>query len=395
MTAVLPRERRPGGLARPDAAVTDDVPATLTGVRAERNAGFDRVVFDCLGALPEAQVAYAPPGGTGPGRALLRVVLEPATHGAHAPDPPVIEGFPALRQVDPVWDTSRTVTWGITVAERSAFRVSRLPSPDRVVVDVDHVEPGIGGDVLQEGDVGAGVATWQWRLHLALSRAMSVDGQFGPGTRAATEDFQGAQGLSPHGRVDPRTRAAMARVLDFPEEDVLALADIRAAAAFLHDVMDGDDDLVGPLGELFTALGIVVRTLDTEFDEAAADRVALRPFVLTEQLRLLAHGLRSGTLVDGASFVQALTEAGASARPDAVRQFTWYDLTEVMGPVVDVAEMGRRDLLPALVLCLGRERAARRGDAVPDPVWGDEYLDPLQLILLQYAISYAPEVPGA
>ena len=372
-----------------------DARATLTGVRVERNAPFDRVVFDCRGSLPEAEVVYAPQGGSGPGSALLRVVLTPATYGAQPPESPVIDGFPVLREVRPLWDTFSSLTWVITVAERAAFRVFRLPAPDRVVVEVDHVEPGIGGDVLQEGDVGAGVATWQWRLQLALSRMMTVDGQFGASTLAATEDFQGAQGLSPHGRVDPRTRAAMARALEFPEEDVLALADIQAAAAFLHDVMDGDDDLVGPLGELFTALGFVVRTLDTEFDEVAADRVALRPFVLTEQLRLLAHGLRSGTLVDGASFVRALTEAGAGARPDAVRQLTWYDLTEVMGPVVDVAEMGRRDLLPALVLCLGRERAARRGDAVPDPVWGDEYLDPLQLMLLHYAIAYAPELQEA
>jgi hypothetical protein len=237
------------------------------------------------------------------------------------------------------------------------------------------------------------VATWQWRLHLALSRFVPVDEEFGPVTRAATQEFQRVQSLSPDGRAGPRSRAAMARVLGLPEEDVLAVQDIRGAAAFLHDVMDRDEDLVGPLGELFTALGFIVRTLDTEFDQVVADRAARRPFVLTEQLRLLAHGLRSGTLVDGDSFVRALRGAGVGPRPDTGRSFTWDDLTEVLGPVTSVDELGRRDLLPALVLCLGRERAARRGDPAPDPVWGDEYLDPLQVLLLHYAIAYAPRRP--
>ena len=66
----------------------------------------------------------------------------------------------------------------------------------------------------------------------------------------------------------------------------------------------------------------------------------------------------------------------------------------MLKPVLDAEELGRRDLLQALVLCLGQERAARRGEGDSDPIWGDEYLDPLQLLLLHQAIAYAPKVNG-
>jgi len=369
-------------------------PAILTGVQVEQDTSADRVVFECDGPLPEAQVTAVPqPDPTRPGRVVLGVALEPATYQDQPPVPPAVEGFAALRQVAAGWHSFTRVTWGISTADRTALRVQRLPTPARVVVEVDHAEPGIGCDVLEEGDESAAVATWQWRLHLALSRSVPVDENFGPVTRAATEEFQGAHGLTSHGRLDPRTRAAMARLLELPEEDVLETSEIRAAAAFLLDAAERDGDLVGPLGEVFSALGFVVRTVDTECDQVVADRAALRPYVLTEQLRMVARALGVGSLVTGRSFVEALGDAGAGIRPGTGGSLTWEDLTDVVRPITEASELGRRDLLPALVACLGQERATRRGDHRRDPVWGDEYLDPLQLLLLHYAVSYAPKLP--
>ena len=57
------------------------------------------------------------------------------------------------------------------------------------------------------------MATWQWRLRLALGRDVRVDEVFCPQTEAATREFQRAQGLTVDGIVGPRSRVAMERAL--------------------------------------------------------------------------------------------------------------------------------------------------------------------------------------
>ena len=86
-----------------------------------------------------------------------------------------------------------------------------LTDPSRVVVDVRHAEPGTGNQLLRQGDSGAAVATWQWRLVQALGRSLAVDERFGPATERATRDFQRQQGLDDDGVVGPASRAAMER----------------------------------------------------------------------------------------------------------------------------------------------------------------------------------------
>ena len=105
------------------------------------------------------------------------------------------------------------LTWGIGVAARTGLRATRLTGPSRVAVDVVHAEPGTGNQLLRRGDVGAAVATWQWRLVQALDRQLAVDEDFGPVTEDATRDFQRAHGLTVDGIVGPASRTAMRRVL--------------------------------------------------------------------------------------------------------------------------------------------------------------------------------------
>ena len=68
--------------------------------------------------------------------------------------------------------------------------------------------PPYPGMVLRQGSKGADVQTMQQRL-ADLGYAIGVDGNFGPGTRAAVVDFQGKKGLTNDGSCGPATWAAL------------------------------------------------------------------------------------------------------------------------------------------------------------------------------------------
>ena len=201
--------------------------ALLRRVRAGRNKDFDRLVFDFDGPVPGVGVQSVPEltedGSGNPiplrGRAVVQIVMQPAV--AHHEDGtpsvtgplPDVTGFAAFRQVADAGDFEGVLTWGIGVSARTGLRATRLTGPSRVAVDVVHAEPGTGNQLLRRGDVGAAVATWQWRLVQALDRQLAVDEDFGPVTEDATRDFQRAHGLTVDGIVGPASRAAMRRVL--------------------------------------------------------------------------------------------------------------------------------------------------------------------------------------
>jgi hypothetical protein len=201
--------------------------ALLVNVRVGGHKTFDRVVFDFDGSLPGHRVEYVDQvfqDGSGEpvplkGRAFLQAVMTPAAahddNGAPTfPGPlPSLANLAALRDLADAGDFEGVVTWGIGVAARTPFRTLRLSHPSRIAIDVTHAAPGTGNHLLRQGSRGAAVATWQWRLRLALGRDIGVDEIFGPQTEAATRDFQRAQRLSVDGIVGPRTRAAMERAL--------------------------------------------------------------------------------------------------------------------------------------------------------------------------------------
>lgn len=68
--------------------------------------------------------------------------------------------------------------------------------------------PAYPGTALRQGRRGADVQTVQQRL-ADLGYAVGVDGNFGPGTRAAVVDFQGKKGLTNDGSCGPATWAAL------------------------------------------------------------------------------------------------------------------------------------------------------------------------------------------
>jgi hypothetical protein len=123
----------------------------LVAIRGAEHGGTDRVVFEFRGGLPaQTRVAYVSSlvqDGSGrpipmPGRATLEVRVQHANaHDAQGRSTAPAALTLPLRNVMKVaraGDFEAVVAYGIAVAQRQAFRVTRLHSPDRLVVDIDH-----------------------------------------------------------------------------------------------------------------------------------------------------------------------------------------------------------------------------------------------------------------
>jgi peptidoglycan hydrolase-like protein with peptidoglycan-binding domain len=187
---------------------------------------FDRLVFEFSGPRPGYRVRYVSQliaDGSGEpihlrGRAVVEIITQPAA--AHNDDgtptvagPPDVNDFAAFRQIADAGDFEGVVSWGIGTAAKTGLRVSALTTPSRIAVDVMHAAPGTGQQLLHRGDQSAAVATWQWRLVLALHRSLRVDETFGPITEQATKDFQRGHNLRADGVVGPKSRSAMETAL--------------------------------------------------------------------------------------------------------------------------------------------------------------------------------------
>jgi predicted chitinase len=79
------------------------------------------------------------------------------------------------------------------------------PPPPTVA---DGQSPAYPGSVLRQGSRGANVQTMQQRL-ADLGYTLTVDGDFGPGTKTALEEFQGKKGITCDGCCGPGTWAAL------------------------------------------------------------------------------------------------------------------------------------------------------------------------------------------
>jgi hypothetical protein len=139
---------------------------TLVDVRAGRHAGFDRVVFEFRGDLPEHRIRYVSrlvqDGSGNPvsvaGAADLEVVFQGAN--AHEEDgTPTVSprrfspGLLAVKEVAQVSDFEAVVSYGIGVDRRRPITVSTLSGPSRLVVDVSTT--GGGGPVDHGDDSGS------------------------------------------------------------------------------------------------------------------------------------------------------------------------------------------------------------------------------------------------
>ncbi len=132
------------------AASPSQAPAnpTLVGIRAAQHPGFDRIVYDFAGGLPThvnlRYVRTLTADGSGlpvriAGRAILELSMFPAqAHvGAGVSTAPGRLAFPYKNIMTTVrsGDFEGYVTYGIGLANRTKYTVTRLTNPDRVVVD--------------------------------------------------------------------------------------------------------------------------------------------------------------------------------------------------------------------------------------------------------------------
>jgi hypothetical protein len=125
---------------------------TLRSVRAARNEGFDRVVFEFDGAqVPGYQLEYVDKpivkcGSGNPtevaGQGWLQVSLTPAQ--AHEGGTLTVtererkSALPVIQELELTCDFEGEVTWVLGNAKPNKYRVMELREPTRLVVDVQH-----------------------------------------------------------------------------------------------------------------------------------------------------------------------------------------------------------------------------------------------------------------
>jgi len=135
---------------------TSEEVALLTHVRAARHEGYDRVVFEFRNVAPGYDVRYVQKpvhaDGSGAevpveGGAVLLVRMEPALDAdltqesaprtylgpqRFSPDTAAIEELVRTGGFEAV------LTWAVGVDEKRPFKVTRLESPARIVIDVEN-----------------------------------------------------------------------------------------------------------------------------------------------------------------------------------------------------------------------------------------------------------------
>jgi len=127
-------------------------PAVLRDVRAARNDGYDRVVFEFVDAVPGYHLEYVDKPirdcGAGDVRPIagdgwLEVRLYPAVAHTEAGAPTIAErekalSLPILRELELTCDFEAVVTWVLGAASPNRYSVLELRDPPRLVVDIEH-----------------------------------------------------------------------------------------------------------------------------------------------------------------------------------------------------------------------------------------------------------------
>ena len=164
---------------------------------------------------------------------------------------------------------------------------------------------------------------------------------------------------------------------------VISFSDLEAAGSELYVAVAEGREVSMHLTEIFSIFDMPVLG-NANAVEIDARRTNNEPFVLDVQLQAMVKGYENGSLVTLKSFCAAFAEAGVRI---ADGPLTEAYLTNSLAPLVGKPTIEPKELLPALVLAIGHARAVQVDGMISNPVWGDDYLDPLQFILLSYAFQ--------
>jgi len=170
-------------------------------------------------------------------------------------------------------------------------------------------------------------------------------------------------------------------------------ADLRAVAAEIYDqVALGQPLSADDVALIFGFFGTpMIASTDGAGFQGQMD--AGTPPVLDFQAEAIGRALASQTLMPVDAFLAGLSDAGAATAATGT-PLTAGGLANELLPIAQAQTYTPEELLPALVVALGRERALRSGGTL-DPVWGDGMLDALQTTLLLYAVEYDAIAQGA
>lgn len=196
----------------------------------------------------------------------------------------------------------------------------------------------------------------------------------------------------------PRTTATMLVALLFAcakphpqlSSERIARSAVMTAAAALYSETSDPARIAHDAAEVFAAVGI---PLVTDPGAIAAKRQAGAVFAITPGIDAIADGFQRGALVGLDSFLSDLSAKGLRMKDGSA--LTRASLAAAMAPVLGKETISRTELLPALVLALGQERARLSPPRHADPVFGDDRLDPLQHALLYSAIRTLADHPTA
>jgi len=132
------------GTAARTHAPTSTQQSVITSVRIGHHATYDRLVLTFRGPIPGYDVRYVSSvtsDASGKavsllGAAKMRVVVRPTSTTVHAPQGTWTPRYAEIRQVKGAGDFEGVTSYGVGLAQRNAFRVFTLTSPNRLVIDV-------------------------------------------------------------------------------------------------------------------------------------------------------------------------------------------------------------------------------------------------------------------